>query len=479
MNRDGEHHVVSLILVFLLTILFPVNSTTAQNTLERPLEKLTIAFSSVSANMAPLWITQERGFFRKYGLDVQLVFIESGSTTVQSLISKEVAFAQMAGAGVLQSRLRGSDVVLIAGFLNTMDYQLMVDKNITRPDHLKGKTMAVSRFGSSSDFATRYALDKFGLVPDKDVTILEIGSQPARFAALESGKIQAAMVAIPLTRRAKTLGFHALADLQMLGLEYQHTGLATTDALIRARPDLVRNVMKAYVEGIHYYKTRRAGSLGILAKYLKTPNIEVLTEVHENLGLKLTPQKPYPTLRGIEIMLRELAARDPKARRARPDEFVNLAFIRELDHSGFIDRLYKAQPLVANREERSVPAAPIPQETPVQSNLKGRAAGEDAKSVSVPAAKSGQYTVGTGDTLSYLALKYYGDQYKWEKIYEANKQTMKTPHSLYVGQKIIIPLLDGKLFGDQSLPVFGRSPDYNLEKSSAGATIISDVSEPR
>jgi NitT/TauT family transport system substrate-binding protein len=479
MNRDGEHHVVSLILVFLLTILFPVNSTTAQNTLERPLEKLTIAFSSVSANMAPLWITQERGFFRKYGLDVQLVFIESGSTTVQSLISKEVAFAQMAGAGVLQSRLRGSDVVLIAGFLNTMDYQLMVDKNITRPDHLKGKTMAVSRFGSSSDFATRYALDKFGLVPDKDVTILEIGSQPARFAALESGKIQAAMVAIPLTRRAKTLGFHALADLQMLGLEYQHTGLATTDALIRARPDLVRNVMKAYVEGIHYYKTRRAGSLGILAKYLKTPNIEVLTEVHENLGLKLTPQKPYPTLRGIEIMLRELAARDPKARRARPDEFVNLAFIRELDHSGFIDRLYKAQPLVANREERSVPAAPIPQETPVQSNLKGRAAGEDAKSVSVPAAKSGQYTVGTGDTLSYLALKYYGDQYKWEKIYEANKQTMKTPHSLYVGQKIIIPLLDGKLFGDQSLPVFGQSPDYKLERSSAGATIISDVSEPR
>ena len=445
-------------LVFLLTIFLPVSSTTAQNTPERPLEKLIIAYSSVSANMAPLWITQERGFFRKYGLDVQLVFIESGSTTVQSLISKEVAFAQMAGAGVLQSRLRGSDVVLIAGFLNTMDYQLMVDKSITRPDQLKGKTMAVSRFGSSSDFATRYALDKFGLVPDRDVTILEIGSQPARFAALESGKIQAAMVAIPLTRRAKTLGFHALADLQMLGLEYQHTGLATTEALIRARPDLVRNVMKAYVEGIHYYKTRRAGSLGILAKYLKTPNIEVLTEVHENLGLKLTPQKPYPTLRGIEIMLRELAARDPKARGAKPDEFVNLAFIKELDNSGFIDRLYKTQPVVASREERPAPAAPIPQETAVQNNLKARPAREEAKSVSVPAAKSGQYTVETGDTLSYLALKYYGDQYKWEKIYEANKQTMRNPHSLYVGQKIIIPLLDGKLFGEQSLPALISHP---------------------
>ena len=219
--------------------------------------------------------------------------------------------------------------------------------------------------------------------------------------------------------------------------------------------------------------------MGILAKYLKTPNVELLTEVHENLGLRLTPQKPYPTLRGIEIMLRELAARDPKARGAKPDEFVNLAFIKELDNSGFIDRLYKTQPMVANREERPAPAAQIAQETAVQNNLKARPAREEAKSVSVPAAKSGQYTVETGDTLSYLALKYYGDQYKWEKIYEANKQTMGNPHSLYVGQKIMIPFLDGKLFGEQSLPVFNLSPDYNLERPSATATNISDVSELR
>ncbi|HET9296062.1 MAG TPA: ABC transporter substrate-binding protein, partial [Candidatus Binatia bacterium] len=181
------------LLIFVIVALFLPAGAYSADTPERPLEKLTIAYSSVSGNMAPLWITHERGFFRKNGLDVQIVFIESGSTAVQSLSNKDVAFAQMAGAGVLQSRLRGSDVVMIAGFLNTLDYQLMVEKSITRPEQLKGKTMAVSRFGSSSDFATRYALEKFGLVPEKDVPILEIGSQPARFAALESGKIQAAM----------------------------------------------------------------------------------------------------------------------------------------------------------------------------------------------------------------------------------------------------------------------------------------------
>ena len=186
MHAGAEQNPINLLTLFLLlTFFLPLNAHPAEQPQERSLEKITIAFSSVSANMAPLWITQERGFFRKYGLDVQSVFIESGSTTVQSLISKEVVFAQMAGAGVLQSRLRGSDVVLIAGFLNTMDYQLMVDKSISRPDQLKGQTLAVSRFGSSSDFATRYALERFGLAPGKDVTILEIGSQPARFAALE------------------------------------------------------------------------------------------------------------------------------------------------------------------------------------------------------------------------------------------------------------------------------------------------------
>ena len=183
------------------------------------------------------------------------------------------------------------------------------------------------------------------------------------------------MVAIPLTRKAKGLGFHALADLQMLGLEYQHTALATTQALIRARPDLVRNVMKAYVEGIHYYKTRRAGSLGILARYLNTPGIDILMEVHENLGLNLTPRKPYPTLRGIEIMLRELAARDPIAKAAKPEDFVDLTFIKELDSSGFIDRLYKTQPLLASRQApQPTPSPLIAQQPPAQLNAKTKPA---------------------------------------------------------------------------------------------------------
>ena len=133
-------------------------------------------------------MTQEKGFFKKYGLDVQSVLIESGSTSAQSLIAGDVSFAHMAGAAIMQSNLRGADAVMIAGVINTLTFQLYTDKSISRPDQFKGKTVGVTRFGSSTDFAMRYALEKYGLDPNKDLTILQLGNVPALLAALEAGK---------------------------------------------------------------------------------------------------------------------------------------------------------------------------------------------------------------------------------------------------------------------------------------------------
>jgi NitT/TauT family transport system substrate-binding protein len=411
----------------------------AESAPERPLEKVTFAYSSLSGNMAPLWITHERGLFRKYGLDVQLVFIESGSTTVQSLISKDVAFAQMAGAGAVQSRLRGSDVVMIAGAVNTLTFKFFVDKNIQRPEQLKGTVAAVTRFGSSTDFALRYALERYGLVPDRDVTILQAGNMPAIVAGLEAGKIQAAMLSAPFTLRAKNLGLPLLADLQMLGLEYQHTGLATTQSLIKSRPDLVRNVMKAYVEGIHFYKTRRAESLAILAKYLKTNDADVLAEVYDDIGLKLTPEKPYPTVRGIGLMLRELAAGNPKNANARPEDFVDLSFVKELDSSGFIERLYKTSPVLASREKSRSSAANDEKAGALGGKEKAIDSANRASAPETASAAGRVYTVEAGDTLIRLASRYYGDGNKWDRIFQANKPSMKNPDFIFVGQKIVIP----------------------------------------
>ena len=422
-----------------LLALLPVSSQGAEKPEQLPKKVITIAYSSISGNMTPLWVTYERGFFRRYGLDVELVLVEGGSRAAQTLVSGDVALAQIAGAGVIQSNLKGADVVMIAGVLNTMNYEFIVDKNIQRPDQLKGKAVAVSRVGSSSDFATRFALDKYGLVPGKDVSILEIGTQPARFAALEAGRIQGVMLEVPLTLKAKKMGFRVLANLKMLGLEYQHTGIATSRGLIKSQPELIRNFMKAYVEGIHYYKTHRKESLAVLAKYLKTNDAQALKEIYEDIGLALVPEKPYPTLKGIDVILQELGANEPKARTTRPEQFVDLTFVKELDSSGFIDRLYKTAPAVVAREElRPADARPSAREKLERPSAVAKPI-VPVTTTMPDASVEHEYTVKAGDTLSHLAHRFYRNSFQWTKIYEANREVIRNPHYIYIGQKITIP----------------------------------------
>jgi len=424
------------------------------------LKKVVIAYSAISTSQAPAWVAHEAGIFRKYGLDVQLIFVESGSRTVQTLISGDVVAAQVAGPSVIQSNLQGSGVVMIAGILNTMDYKFIVSRDITRPDQLKGKVVAVSRIGSSSDFATRYALEKYGLIPDKDVSILQIGSQPARFSALETGKIHGVMISVPLTAKAAKMGYNTLADLQMLGLEYQHTGLAVTQNVIKTQPELVRNVLKAFVEAIHYMKTHRKEAIAILGKYLKTDDPEALVEAYEAVGQALIPEKPYPTLKGIQIMLREMGIKDPAARAARPEQFVDMTLVKELDSTGFIDRLYKptAVAKVAPRTEPAATPAPAKEKAaPPESKVKAVASIDEKKQLTAkqppsaeekpavpkvvrtvkPAAE--EYIIKQGDTLSKLAERFYNSMNKWQRIYDANRDSVKNPHYIFIGQKIVIP----------------------------------------
>ena len=326
---------------------------------DRPLQKINIAFSSISGNMAPLWVTQDKGFFRKNGLDVQVILIESGTTTAQALVAGDISFATLAGPAVIQSNLRGADAVMIAGIVNTLTFQLFTEKGITRPDQFKGKSVGVTRYGSATDFAMRYALDKYGLDANKEVAILQLGNVPALLAAMEAGKIQGAMLSAPTSLRAKKMGFPMLADLQMLGLEYQHTSVATSRALLKAKPDLARDFMRAYVEGIHYAKTHRKETLDVLAKYLRTDDKEVLDDTYESIVQTLVPEKPYPTQKGVQIILRELGAKDPAARSARPEQFIDASIVKELDGSGFIDRLYKST-AVAKVAPKSEPLASAP-----------------------------------------------------------------------------------------------------------------------
>jgi NitT/TauT family transport system substrate-binding protein len=306
---------------------------------EAQLTRIGVGYSAISGDALPAWIAKDAGIFEKNGLDAQLVFFTGGTTAVMALVSADTPITQLAGAAVVNSVLAGSDATLVAGGVTSLNYYLLARPDIKTPEQLKGGSVAISRFGSSSDFIARYALQKIGLTPGKDVTIVQIGSTTARVDAALSGRVQATVVNPPASIIAQKRGMNMLADLPKLGLVYQHTAVATTRKYIREHPDIVRRYVKSQVEAVHRIYTDKEASIRALAKFIGR-NIErdVLEKTWENLlNESVLPKKQYPSLEGIKTIL----ATEAKGKPGKPEDFVDMSFIRELDQSGYIDGLYK------------------------------------------------------------------------------------------------------------------------------------------
>jgi len=303
------------------------------------LTRINVGYSAISGDAMPAWVAKDAGIFERNGLDAQLVFFTGGTTAVMALVSADTPIAQIAGPAVVNSVLAGSDSVLIAGGVTSLNYYLLSRPEIKTPEQLRGGSVAISRFGSASDFIARYALSKVGLTPGKDVTIVQIGSTTARVDATLTGRVQATVVNPPASIIAQKRGMNVLADLPKLGLVYQHTTAATTRKYIREHPDIVRRYVKAQVEAVHRIYTDKDASLRALARYIgRNVERDVLEKTWENMQSEaVLPKKQYPSLEGIKTIL----ASETKGKAAKPEDFVDSSFIRELDKSGYIDSLYK------------------------------------------------------------------------------------------------------------------------------------------
>ena len=304
------------------------------------LERMHVGYSAQAGAFAPIWITKEAGFFKKNGLDVDLVFIPGGPTAAAALMAGEMQVVAMAGPAIVTSNLAGSDLVMIAGIVNTFAFQFVTIKEITAPAQLKGKRIGVNRFGAAPDVAARYGLKHMGIDP-REVVILQLGEQATRLAAMKAGRLEAAILLPPITTMAQKEGMNVLLDMSEMGAEFQITGLAGSRSFtVQKRPSALR-FMRAFVEGIHYYKTRRKESMDIIARYMRTDDMEAVGATYDYFALKIVPKKPYPSLKGIKALL-DLAAKErPEAARVSPERMVNATLLKELDDSGFIDRLYQ------------------------------------------------------------------------------------------------------------------------------------------
>jgi len=310
---------------------------------EAQLTKLRVGYSAISEVDMPAWVAKETKLFEKNGLDVQLVYFTGGTTAVLALVSGEVPICQVAGPAVVNSALAGSDIVMIAGGATAADYSLISGREITRPEQLKGGSVAVSNFGAASDFIARYALEKIGLTPGKDVSMVQAGGISDRLAAVLVGRVQATVLNPPASFIGQKKGLNVLADVAKLGLAFQNTGVATSRRFSREQPEIVRRYVRAQVEAVHRIYTDKQTALQILTKYFRG-NVErdILEKTWELLTEgTLLPRKQYPTMEGIKFILAPLAEKDPKAKAAKPEDFTDLSFIKALDESGYIDNLYK------------------------------------------------------------------------------------------------------------------------------------------
>lgn len=303
--------------------------------------RVAIGYSGISADQLVIWVAKDAGIFAKNHLDAQIIYFSGGTLSVTAMVSGDTPLIQASGPGIVSAGLAGAEPIYVVGGITTLDYWLMTQPEIKTPEQLKGGTIAVARFGGAADFVARYALTKLGLNPGKDVTIVQTGSTPERMAAMEARRVSGSALVPPATFIAQKKGFHLLADVAALGLAYQHQGGVTTRKYLREHPAVVRNFVKSYLEAVHRLKTDRDTGLRIAAKYLRIDDPEVLRRTYESsIDENKLPAKQYPSVEGLKTILDQLATANPKAKAAKPQDFIDARFVEEFDKSGYIDALY-------------------------------------------------------------------------------------------------------------------------------------------
>jgi NitT/TauT family transport system substrate-binding protein len=297
-----------------------------------------VGVAGPAINMVYAFVTRDAGLWRKYGLDSRVVVFESGSILAQAALSGEVKFSISSGPATIASRTQGADTIIVGAVVNTLPYSVVAAKGITRWDQLKGKKVAVSRFGSGTDTAMRMVLKKFGMDPAKDVTILQVGTQPARVQALAAGAIDATLISPPLDLAAKKQGYNILVNIADLGIPYPQTVIETTDRFIKENPQTVKHFLKGFLEGVRYAASHRDHTKKVITKYLMTADPEVVEATYQSY-LQVTDYSGYPNLEGIRNAIDEVAQRVPAAKYKKPEEFVNTRFLKELEKEGFFKQL--------------------------------------------------------------------------------------------------------------------------------------------
>lgn len=333
-RRDIRLIIAGMIIVFL-----DVHAPVMLAAQAKPLIKVVAGYGSTDGAIAPLWFAKETKLFEKRGLDVRLVGMGTGAVSLRALIANDLEIASLSASGLVQAALQGADTIILSAAIDGFVFKVFGAPDMTSPAQLKGKTLGVSRYGATSDFAVRLALKKWGLNPERDLNILQVGTTQDTLRAMQTKRLDAGVLSGTASLMARKAGFRELGDLAGLGLHYPMAPIGTTKSYVQKNEGLVKEFMLAYIEAIRDFKRNKEAALKVLKKYTRNDDPEVLEDSYSNYANKYLAL-PMPTADGIRTILTELSVTVPAAKNADPDQFVAYKIAREIEASGFVKRLY-------------------------------------------------------------------------------------------------------------------------------------------
>jgi len=303
-------------------------------------ERMRMAWAGTSPSNTPIWVADQKGFFKKNGLSVEVIAISASTITIQALLTGEVEFIIAPSATLVTSRLAGADAIMVSTNLPWFIDHIVSIADITSMEQLKGKIGGVNRLGTTSDMTMRLALRRFGIDPEKDTKIIATGENPQRLAALSRNVTQFTLLSEPLVREAEKMGFRDLLDIGTLKIPYHVNAVVAREKTVKERRPFMLKVVRAFTESLHFIKTNKEETKALIGKNLKISDAEGLERAYRAFSAAF-PEVPYPNVEGVKTLLDDMAPRTPKAAAADPRSFVDMSLVQELEASGFIKQLYK------------------------------------------------------------------------------------------------------------------------------------------
>jgi NitT/TauT family transport system substrate-binding protein len=301
------------------------------------LTKVTMTTGSFSEREAAMYVAQDQGFFRRYGLDLNFVQVRNGPIGMAALAAGESQFHEGSVTGaVLGSAAEGTDLVFVAGMINKLIGNIMAAPKIKQPSDLKGKIIGVTSASGGSWMFTTLALEYWGLDAKRDgITFRILGDESVRSQALLNDAIAATHLGYTFAAPLKSRGFTNLGDLAQLPIPFQSTGVMTKRRFINTSPDVVENVLRAIVDSMAFIAQpdNKPAVLKSLAKGLRLQKVEQAVEGYESLHL-LYDRRIYPRVDGVRNVIRLLGATNEKIRRLKAEDLVDDRFVRKLEKEG-------------------------------------------------------------------------------------------------------------------------------------------------